>query len=163
LRKLERAFIWLRKGLLLSPASDEVLVLPAAVQLVVPLFGTERYVEATDVQVLGGLAATQLFSAVTPDNFVDAVLAAGLEHNDAVARSITISLLAKTTSITSALNNTLRAAPANERVAALRPFFIPPGGSIAGEARDGVMGAGARMTLNYCMIRIPLGESPLLG
>jgi len=157
-RKSERSFSWLRRSLLLSPATDEPLVLPGSVQAVVDLFGTARYNESIDNTFPGVAAATLVQTPVVPDGFVDCVIAASCFHNDVVARSLTLSIIRQT--VTSAIANTLVAVAANVRLASPRAFYLPPGVSIAAEAD--AMGVGAFMRINWHTIRVELGETPRL-
>lgn len=154
---INRPFSWIKKVLEIT----EKTVVPDSqlpdVRATIDVFGWER-LQSVTLQTAIGTAVTTIFSTPVPDGVIRVVLAASVEHDDAVvSHTLWIDqehdfLLIGVQTPRLMIGNTPPV-----KLGLMRRLVLRPGDRVAGQASP-VTGVGIDLTLRTAFVEIPVGE-----
>lgn len=158
--KIKRAFVWLRKALVITEKTTAPGALRNDIQIALDVFGWERYDETTNRNNVSGANVNTIASPAVPADVLRLVIEASVETSNAVLPfHMWMDKLDAATNINVGVMRPI-AVPISAiviRNALDRPLILRPGDVLAGRCTPAT-GVGETLAIRQRFIDLPIGE-----
>lgn len=158
--KIKRAFVWLRKALVITEKTTAPGALLNTIQTTLDVFGWERYDETTNRNTVSAANVNTVSSPAVPDDVLRLIIEASVEtSNAALAFHMWMDKLDAASNINVGVMRPI-AVPISAiviRNALERPLILRPGDVLAGRCTPAT-GVGETLAIRQRFIDLPIGE-----